>query len=59
MIKWFFKKLVATACALAGMFAFNSLGMGFTLGLNLLNAAIIGFLGVPGIVSVLGLHLLL
>lgn len=44
------KLLGRTAAGLAGLFAFSHVGglIGVTLGVNLLNALVVGVLGVPG-----------
>lgn len=49
-LKGLLKLLGRTAVGLAGLFAFSHIGglIGVTLGVNLLNALVLGVLGVPG-----------
>lgn len=49
-LKGLLKLLGRTAAGLAGLFAFSHIGglIGVTLGVNLLNALVLGVLGVPG-----------
>lgn len=49
-LKGLLKLLGRTAAGLAGLFAFSHIGglIGVTLGVNLLNALVVGVLGVPG-----------
>ncbi len=54
-LRWAAKLLLNTVLGFAGVFIFNLLGTytGVTLGLNLLNALIIGVLGLPGLALLL------
>lgn len=49
-LKALFRLLGRTAAGLAGLFAFSHIGglIGVSLGVNLLNALVVGLLGVPG-----------
>ncbi len=49
-MRWAFKAALNTALGFVGLFLFNLIGQSFglSLGLNLLNAAVIGVLGLPG-----------
>lgn len=49
-LRWLLRLLGRTAAGLAGLFAFSQVGglIGVTLGVNLVNALVVGVLGVPG-----------
>ena len=51
-IRWFFKLLINTVLGFVGLLLFNMLsqwlGLNIGLGLNPLNAVVIGILGLPG-----------
>ncbi len=55
-----FKALMRSALALPAISIFNliSANFGFSLGVNALNAALIGFLGIPGALSAVALGIL-
>ena len=59
-IKWFFKLLLHIAIGFAALFVVNLLGapIGLHLGLSWLNAAVVGVLGVPGVILLILLHYL-
>lgn len=54
-IKWAFKLLINSAVGFVALFVLNFFGgfVGISLGLNWLNAVIVGLLGVPGIILLL------
>lgn len=60
-IAWFFKLLLHAALGYIALFIFNFFGAwaGLSLGLNLLNAAVAGLLGVPGVILLLLIKYLL
>ena len=60
-IKWVFKLLIHACMGYAFLFIFNFVGawVDVSLGLNWVNAAIIGVLGVPGVVLLLLIKYLL
>ena len=59
-LKWIFKLLINTAVGFVGLWILNFFGafFGITLGLNWVNALIIGVLGFPGLVLLLALKYL-
>lgn len=60
-IKWIVKLLINTAVGFAGLWVLNYFGafFGISLGLNWINALIIGVLGFPGLVLLLALKYLI
>lgn len=54
-IRWIFKLLINTAAGLVFLFLFNYIGafIGLALGINIINAVIIGILGIPGLILLL------
>ena len=60
-IKWILKLLINTAIGFAGLWVLNYFGafFGIPLGLNWINALIIGVLGFPGLVLLLALKYLI
>ena len=50
-MRWLLKLFINTALGFASLFVLNFFGefIGFTLGLNVINALVVGFLGVPGV----------
>jgi len=54
-MKWLLKLLVNTILGFIGLFVFNWLGsyIGLSLGINIINAAVVGVLGLPGLVLLL------
>ncbi len=54
------KSLIRSALALPAIFIFNFIAgnFGFSLGVNVLNAVLIGFLGIPGALSAVALGIL-
>ncbi len=57
-MRWAFKALLNTVLGFVGLLLFNMVGeqVGLSLGLNLLNAAVIGVLGLPGFALLLMLQ---
>lgn len=51
-MRWLLKLLINTALGYIALFILNFFGefIGITLGLNFINAVVVGFLGVPGVV---------
>ena len=60
-IRWVFKLLINTAVGFIGLWVLNYFGafFGISLGLNWINALIIGVLGFPGLVLLLALKYLI
>lgn len=54
-MKWLLKLAVNTVLGFIGLFVFNWLGsyIGLSLGINIINAAVVGVLGLPGLVLLL------
>ncbi len=54
-IRWIFRLLLNTALGFVGLFLANWLGsyIGISLGINLINALVVGSLGLPGLVLLL------
>ena len=54
-IRWIFKLLINTAAGFVFLFLFNYIGafIGLALGVNIINAVIIGILGIPGLILLL------
>jgi inhibitor of the pro-sigma K processing machinery len=54
-IRWIFKLLINTAAGFVFLFLFNYIGafIGLALGINIINAVIIGILGIPGLILLL------
>lgn len=54
-VRWFVKLLLHVGLGFAGLILVNLLGgwFGVSLGINLLNAAVVGLLGLPGLVLLL------
>ena len=59
-MKWIFKLVINVVFGFAGLFLFNLAGAGFglSLGVNWINALILGVLGLPGFALLLILQLL-
>ena len=60
-IRFLFKLLINTALGFVLLWLVNFFGgaIGIELELNVLNALLVGFLGIPGVLLVLALHFLL
>ena len=52
-IRWILKLLLNTVIGFAALFLLNFFGSGITLGLNWINALVIGVAGFPGLVLLL------
>lgn len=54
-VKWIFKLLLNTALGFVGLFLVNWLGsyIGISLGINIINAVVVGTFGIPGLVLLL------
>lgn len=54
-IRWIFKLLINTAAGFVFLFLFNYIGayIGLSLGINILNALLIGIFGIPGLILLL------
>ena len=54
-IKWIFKLLLNTILGFIGLFLVNWLGsyIGISLGINVVNAVVVGTFGIPGLVLLL------
>jgi inhibitor of the pro-sigma K processing machinery len=54
-VKWVFKLIINTLLGFLGLFAVNWLGsyIGINLGINIVNAVVVGTLGLPGLVLLL------
>lgn len=57
-MRWALKALINTVLGFGGLLVFNVVGQqfGLSLGLNLLNAAVVGVLGLPGFALLLMLQ---
>ena len=60
-LKWIFKLVINGGLGFIGLFILNLIGglIGIELGLNWVNAIVVGFLGVPGIILLLLLKYLI
>lgn len=60
-IKWIFKLLINTGIGFVGLWVVNFFGdfFGISLGLNWINALVVGVLGFPGLVLLLALKYLI
>ena len=54
-VKWIFKLLLNTVLGFAGLFLVNWLGsyIGISLGINVVNAVVVGTFGIPGLILLL------
>ena len=59
-VKWIFKLLLNTVLGFVGLFLVNWLGsyIGISLGINVVNAVVVGTFGIPGLILLLLLRLL-
>jgi len=51
-MRWILKLMINTALGFAALFVLDFFGefIGFTLGINIVNAVVVGLLGVPGVI---------
>ena len=54
-VKWIFKLLLNTVLGFVGLFLVNWLGsyIGISLGINVVNAVVVGTFGIPGLILLL------